>query len=314
MGTPFIALQEPMKLDGWVRGKPHDDQPSHIPPVFRDAMEVRETVFVAEQGVPLEYELDADDPRSCHWVVYASVNQTTEPEQRDAGTGEVVRPRRSVTRSQPVGTLRVVPFPHPPHPRAGGWYVDNVLQERPPNDASPTNTTTSTRTTTTTTITTDGGAETGGGGGATTLTKPQSAAEEERQTSALPFGPDRATTYHDGREPYVKIGRMAVIPEFRGHRISGQLWRAARAWLEAHPAYFNPSVTELGMDQLKAGVSSEIPKWGGLIVCHAQESVVKVYERWGFKIDEGMGKWYEEGIPHVGMAMRLNIKKTNPTV
>lgn len=68
------------------------------------------------------------------------------------------------------------------------------------------------------------------------------------------------------------------------------------------------------MDQLKAGVSSEIPKWGGLIVCHAQESVVKVYERWGFKIDEGMGKWYEEGIPHVGMAMRLNIKKTNPTV
>lgn len=210
-------------------------------------MEVRETVFVAEQGVPLEYELDADDPRSCHWVVYASVNQTTEPEQRDAGTGEVVRPRRSVTRSQPVGTLRVVPFPHPPHPRDGGWYVDNVLQERPPNDASTTNTTTSTRTTTT--ITTDGGAETGGGGGATTLTKPQSAAEEERQTSALPFGPDRATTYHDGREPYVKIGRMAVIPEFRGHRISGQLWRAARAWLEAHPAYFNPSVTELGSKQ-----------------------------------------------------------------
>ncbi|RYP93756.1 hypothetical protein DL770_000128 [Monosporascus sp. CRB-9-2] len=310
MGTPFIALQEPTKLDDYDRTRPHDQQPAHVPKVFCDAMEVREAVFVREQEVPLENELDADDPRSCHWVVYASVNETTEPEQRDAATGEVVRPRRSETRTQPIGTLRVVPFPHPPHPQDGGWYVGNVLQERPPQPASAA-------------AAGEGQGEAGAGGGdqqtaapkAPALTKSHSSAvDEERQNSALPFGTDRATTYHDGREPYVKIGRMAVIPEFRGHKIAGQLWRAARKWLEEHPAYFNPSVTELGMDQLKAGASSEIPKWNGLVICHAQESVTKVYEKWGFKLDEGMGKWYEEGIPHVGMALRLNIKDKNPTV
>ncbi|RYP80809.1 hypothetical protein DL769_002279 [Monosporascus sp. CRB-8-3] len=309
MGTPFIALQEPTKLDDYDRTRPHDQQPAHVPRVFCDAMEVREAVFVREQGVPLENELDADDPRSCHWVVYASVNQTTEPAERDEATGEVVRPRRSETRSQPIATLRVVPFPHPPHPRDGGWYVGNVLRERPPPEELA------------------AGAAAGGEGeagagdrrqtapSAPTLTKPHNpAADEERQNSALPFGTDRATTYHDGREPYVKVGRMAVIPEFRGHKIAGQAWRAARKWLEEHPAYFNPSVTELGMDQLKAGASSEIPKWNGLVICHAQESVTKVYEKWGFKLDQGMGKWYEEGIPHVGMALRLNIKDKNPTI
>ncbi|RYP55771.1 hypothetical protein DL771_012362 [Monosporascus sp. 5C6A] len=309
MGTPFIALQEPTKLDGYDRTRPHDQQPAHVPKVFCDAMEVREAVFVREQGVPLENELDADDPRSCHWVMYASVNQTTEPEQRDEATGEVVRPRRSETRSQPIGTLRVVPFPHPPHPQDGGWYVGNVLREPPPQSAPAA----------------AGGEGQGGAGAgadgqaaapkAPALTKSHSsAADEERQNSALPFGTDRATTYHDGREPYVKVGRMAVIPEFRGHKIASQIWRAARKWLEEHPAYFNPSVTELGMDQLKAGASSEIPKWNGLVICHAQESVTKVYEQWGFKLDEGMGKWYEEGIPHVGMAVRLKIKDKNPTV
>ncbi|RYO99138.1 hypothetical protein DL763_001739 [Monosporascus cannonballus] len=309
MGTPFIALQEPTKLDGYDRTRPHDQQPAHVPKVFCDAMEVREAVFVREQGVPLENELDADDPRSCHWVMYASVNQTTEPEERDEATGEVVRPRRSETRSQPIGTLRVVPFPHPPHPQEGGWYVGNVLRERPPQPASAAG---------------GGGGhgEAGAGGDQQTAahrapapTKSHSSAvDEERQKSALPFGTDRATTYHDGREPYVKVGRVAVIPEFRGHKIAGQIWRAARKWLEEHPAYFNPSVTELGMDRLKAGASSEIPKWNGLVICHAQESVTKVYEKWGFKLDEGMGKWYEEGVPHVGMALRLHIKDKNPTV
>lgn len=334
MGTPFIALQEPTKLDGWVRGKPHDEQvslqgpfvfvpfrsvasmkrplppylgaqpadnctaqqPAHVPPVFRDAMEVREAVFVREQGVPLEYELDADDPRSCHWVVYASVNRTTEPEQRDPGTGEIVRARRSVTRSQPVGTLRVVPFPHPPHPRDGGRYVDNVLQQQQQEEDHQ--------------------------GGKKKEQQQQGAPEEGRRPSlslsssggAVPYGPDRATTYHDGREPYVKIGRMAVVSEFRGHRIAGQLWRAARGWLEAHPAAFDPSVAELGMDQLRAAAAGEIPQWRGLVVCHAQADVVGVYERWGFRVDEGMGRWYEEGIPHVGMALRLDVKKHNPTI
>ncbi|KAI2468289.1 acyl-CoA N-acyltransferase [Annulohypoxylon bovei var. microspora] len=292
MGTPFISLLEPTRLDGYDGNKPHSEQPAHIPKVFLDAMEVREAVFVQEQGVPLPYEFDADDPRSCHWVVYASVNRTTAPEERDPRTGEVTRPRRSETRTTPIGTLRVVPFPHPPHPPAGARYVGNVLQED--SDSLPS------------------------GNTGTTTTRPRTrtltSVDEERQASALPFGADPPTTYHDGKEPYVKLGRVAVIPTFRGHHIASQLWRAAKAWLEAHPNNFDPSVTELGMDQLKAGGAGDIPKWNGLICCHSQESAVKIYERWGFKVDEGMGKWYEEEMPHVGMFQRLNIKQVNPRV
>jgi hypothetical protein len=50
-----------------------------------------------------------------------------------------------------------------------------------------------------------------------------------------------------------------------------------------------------------------IPRWNGLICVHAQEQVAGFWERNGFKIDEGMGRWSEEGIQHVGMFQRLEI-------
>ncbi|KAI2610877.1 acyl-CoA N-acyltransferase [Hypoxylon fragiforme] len=308
MGTPFISHLEPTRLDGYDRTLPHDQQPvgAQIPKVFCDAMEVREAVFVREQGVPLANELDADDPRSCHWVTYASVNRVTAHEQRDPSTGKLLHPRRSETSSIPIGTLRIVPFPHPPHPVPGGRYVDNVLlpqEEEADGDDKEAEATRSKD-------------QTGDAAAATNRPRARTltSVEEERQASALPFGTDRPTTFHDGKEPYVKMGRMAVIPEFRGHHIAGQLWRAARKWLEDNPAFFNPSVAELGMDQLKAGAPSDIPKWNGLICCHAQEQVASLYERWGFRVDEGMGRWFEEGIPHVGMFQRLNIKNVTPKV
>ncbi|CAJ2511779.1 Uu.00g074040.m01.CDS01 [Anthostomella pinea] len=278
MGTPFISLLEPTRLDGYDRTKPHTQQPSHIPPLFIDAMEVRETVFVTEQQWPLECEHDADDARSCHWVTYASVNRTTRAEVRDPTTNEVTQPRQSETRSMPIGTLRIVPFPHPPHPPPGGRYVDGELQQEADDEvhASP--------------------------------------ADERRENADMPFGNDRATTFHDGREPYVGVGRVAVVPEFRGHRVADQLWAAAKRWLEENPAYFNPSVSSLGMDRLEAAAATDIPKWNGLVCTHAQEAVVKVYQRWGFQVDEGMGKWTEQGIPHVGMFMRLQVKETDPKI
>ncbi|KAI1781194.1 hypothetical protein F4818DRAFT_398308 [Hypoxylon cercidicola] len=307
MGTPFISHLEPTRLDGYDPSKPHDQQPAHIPPVFLDAMAVREAVFVGEQGTPLDCEYDNDDSRSCHWVMYASVNMTTAAEQRDPSTGAVLRPRRSETRSMPIGTMRVVPFPHPPHPPPGARYVGNVLQDDDDDDqpAAEKN---------------GGGSSSSSSATATPAVLPRrrsktlTSVDEERQASALPYGHDKPTTYHDGKEPYVKLGRVAVVSEFRGHHIAGQMWRAARKWLEDHPTFFNPSVTEMGMDQLKVGAASEIPKWNGLICCHAQEGVVKIYEKWGFKVDEGMGKWFEEGIPHVGMFQRLRIKAADPKV
>jgi hypothetical protein len=99
MGTPFITRLERPKIDGYDATLTHDKQPPHIPAGFIDSMSVREAVFVNEQGFPLEVELDKEDRRSCHWVIYASVKTIVEPEERDPVTNCVIRPRRSETKS-----------------------------------------------------------------------------------------------------------------------------------------------------------------------------------------------------------------------
>ncbi|KAM5351863.1 hypothetical protein ACJ41O_004586 [Fusarium nematophilum] len=264
MGTPFISFLGPSKLEGFHRGAPLEDQPSTIPQAFLDAMEVRQQVFVEEQGVPAENEFDSDDPRSCHWVVYASVNKTEEEEIRDE-EGNVIQPRWSSTRSTPIGTIRVVPFPHEEHPRDGGRYWNGVLQGED------------------------------GGKSESTLTTPAGRA----------YIVDRATTLHDGKEPYVKLGRLAVIKEFRGHRIAGLLVKTVLAWLKENSSFFDPSIKEIGLEQMGASSEKDIPQWTGLVCVHAQKQVDKFWAKWGFEVDEGMGVWWEEGISHVGMFQRV---------
>ncbi len=79
-------------------------------------MSIREEVFVHEQHVPLENELDADDPRSFHWVVYASVSNV---QSTSASGGK----RSSEGGRVPVGTIRLVPPPHAPHPEPKTSHV-----------------------------------------------------------------------------------------------------------------------------------------------------------------------------------------------
>jgi predicted GNAT family N-acyltransferase len=263
MGTPFVTILEPSKLEGYRPGLPSDAQPSSVPQTFVDAMEVRNKVFVEEQGVPAENEYDVDDERSCHWVVYASINQTEEAEVRDE-EGNVVQPRKSSTRSTPIGTCRVVPFPHEPHPQVGAHYYNGIMTDAEGNKI-----------------------------------------EQEDGPLEVSFGKDRQTTFHDGREPYVKVGRLAVIKEFRGHGIAGLLVNTALAWLAQNPTYFDPSIRELGLEQVGASSETEIPKWGGLVCAHAQTAVKAVWAKWGFEADEGMGEWWEEGMSHTGMFQRL---------
>ncbi|KAK5997207.1 hypothetical protein PT974_02560 [Cladobotryum mycophilum] len=265
MGTPFISLLEPTKLEGFQFGASPEAQPQSIPKPFLDAMEVREEVFVKEQGVAPEFELDLDDPRSCHWVVYASVNTIKVPEVKD-DEGTVVQPRKSSTSTVPAGTIRLVPFPHEPHPKPGGKYWNYVLEGEEDKD---------------------------GEGNDVAQPKPVTA--------------DRPTTFHDGKEPYVKLGRLAVKKEFRGNSLAGLLVQTALDWIKQNPSYFDPSVKELGLEQIGAATDTEIPQWEGLVCVHAQEAVIGAYKRWGFEVDEGMGTWWEEGIPHVGMFKRLEI-------
>ncbi|BDD57570.1 hypothetical protein MPDQ_007775 [Monascus purpureus] len=67
------------------------------PPVFNDAMLIRQKVFIDEQGCSPETEIDEDDPRSWQWVLYTETS---------TGTG---------TERSPVGVIRLVPPPHEPH-------------------------------------------------------------------------------------------------------------------------------------------------------------------------------------------------------
>ena len=195
-------------------------------------------------------------------MVYASINTTTEPEKKDK-EGNIVKRKQSVTKTTPIGTIRLVPFPHAPHPEPGSKFTFD--------------------------------------------------ASEEESSSPPPYIIDRATTYHDGFEPYIKLGRIAVVKEFRGAGISKILANAAIIWAQQNPTFFNPSVATMGMEKMGATSTDEIPVWNGLMCVHAQEQVEKAWAKWGFKTDEGMGKWDEEGIMHVGMFQRLNIEKQTPT-
>ncbi len=242
---PKILFEGPMNLDGYDRSKLTSGQPSDIPILFTEAMEVREEVFVHEQGVPLLMEADSDDARSCHWVAY------------DMLAGEPL--------PIPAGTIRLVPFPHDPHPLPGSsWDVDAAAE----------------------------------------------GISHSLDSKIPPYIVDRPTTFHDGKEPYIKLGRWAVRKDFRGRWIANKLVRRTLDWAQENPEFFN----SLSNNSTKAHFGPELDpkrlKWKGLVCIHAQEYLVKAWSKFGFQVDEGMGKWTEAGIPHVGMFLRLDISKS----
>lgn len=166
--SEFISFLSPpgALLDKYNRKEAYSKQSQDVPQVFCDAMSVREEVFVEEQKVPLENELDEDDPRSFHWVAYASVGTSSAEQAAVAQTenGQSTGRKGSTANKLAVGTIRLVPPPHPPHPEPQSHHaIDNHE-----------------------------GIPTGAPGG------------------------DKTGFVHDGKEPYVKLGRLAVLPPFRG--------------------------------------------------------------------------------------------------
>lgn len=143
---------------------------------------------------------------------------------------------------QPIGTIRLVPFPHSPHPVPGSKFFFS------PSDST---------------------------------SSPSEAVL------------DRPTSFHDGKEPYIKLGRIAVIKGWRGKGVSGILARAALAWARENSTFFNPDARE--------------GEWKGLVCVHAQAQVEGAWAKWGFESDEEMGRWEEEGIEHLGMWRRLDL-------
>ena len=98
----------------------------------------------------------------------------------------------------------------------------------------------------------------------------------------------------DGKELYVTLGRLATLREYRGRGYGRMLVEAAVEYARQHP---EEMVSKQGLDG----------RWKGLIQAHAQKAVVEFYAKLGFEVDEGMGRFWEEGIEHVGVWRRVRV-------
>ena len=238
-------------------------------------MSIREAVFVNEQCVPRENELDDDDARSFHWVVYASVSQSI-----PAGEGG----RRSSEGGKlPVGTIRLVPPPHEAHP-----------QPEPEHEGT-------------------GGGGGGGGGGGEGVPDDKHAVDQAKTAPTHP----PAT-----QEPYIKLTRLATLQAYRRLGLGRLLVNTALGWASTHPEIILPPpdptarearnlASSLSSGSVEDGVGGAMWEggWNGLVLAHAQEGVQKWWEGQGFVRDGGLGRWVEEGIWHVGMWRRVDVKK-----
>lgn len=53
-------------------------------------------------------------------------------------------------------------------------------------------------------------------------------------------GITRTSSLHDGREPYIKLGRLATLKEYRRLGLARMLLNAALEWASQHPATIMP--------------------------------------------------------------------------
>jgi predicted GNAT family N-acyltransferase len=259
--SDFISFLHPpgSSISNYDRTLPPTEQPSSVPLLFLDAMSVRESVFVQEQHVALDRELDADDARSYHWIAYASVSRrrsssghshthstgvNDENDPLDHGrsmsesSGGHPESATSTAMRVPAGTIRLIP----PH-----------------EDGAPT-------------------------------------AQVAPRPALFP------------NEPYVLLGRLAVVDTYRNMGVGRLLIAAALDWARINGSgAFCKSLTpaEVELRRLE-GHPADDPLWKGLVVVHSQKGPAEgVWKGVGFTRDDGMGEWDEEGITHVGMWKRV---------
>lgn len=113
-------------------------------------------------------------------------------------------------------------------------------------------------------------------------------------------GPDyRNSRAWDHQEPYLTIGRLATRREFRGRGYGRVLLEEAAGWAAKHQG-------DVGADWRDKGGDRAV--WKGLLLIHAQVRVEGWYKGLGWRTDEGLGRWDECGIEHVGMWRRVEVK------
>lgn len=267
---------------------PQGQGTSTVAQVFLAAVKVRFEVFVIEQHCPAANEIDTDDARSWHWVIYAPPSPPLNGHPRAFGLepslvgkaakggwqerghhldNDIINNKKFNDEESgsviPVATIRLVPF-----------------SPSPPTAAPPS-----------------------GEGGA--------AAEQQ-----IPI--HTATKMWNGKEAYIKLGRLATLRSHRGLGFGRVLIDSALKWAVENASSLSsvqrqPRVTGEGQEtegeEEEEGEGEEDGNgWNGLVLVHAQRDVEAWYRSvQGFVTDEGMGVWMEEGIEHVGMWRRLDL-------
>ncbi|KAJ9292715.1 hypothetical protein DTO271G3_8529 [Paecilomyces variotii] len=127
--------------------------------------------------------------------------------------------------------------------------------------------------------------------------EPHEALIHPEKTASLP-------KYDLSHEPYVKLTRVAVMPEYRGRGLARFLVETALQWAVEHPGEIAAAYAQV----VGGAGDGQKMSWKGLVLVHAQVQVEKLYERLGFVTDEALGRWYEEGIEHVGMWRRVGMQ------
>ena len=184
----------------------------------------------------------------------------------------------------PIATIRLVPPPHAPHPKPGS--VDGV-----------------------------------GGAWPASSSHASSAMDHARNGH---MARDRVTSLHDGRESYVKLGRLATLKEYRGLGLGRRMVTATLDWASRNAEAIRAAGRGADWESGRArkgsvegeGVARERERemgkgeeeeWRGLVLVHAQKGVEHFYRLLGFEKDEELGEWVEEGMDHLAMWKRVDL-------
>ncbi|RAL16972.1 GNAT family N-acetyltransferase [Aspergillus homomorphus CBS 101889] len=243
---PSRGLSPTHETQKYTLPTPTTPNPPTNPAILTDALHIRQKVFIDEQHCSAEEEVDADEGRSWHWVVYYSPAGCA-CSLTEGGVDGGVSTNGTTTRV-PVATVRLVPPPNVHH---------NFLPHG------------------------EGEGGDGGHGG-----------EDE------------------GQEPYIKLTRVAVLPEFRGYGLGRAVVEMALEWAARNAAEIDAVAADFQSRGGEGGTrGQEKPtRWQGLVLVHAQTQVEKMYMRCGFVTDETMGRWHENEIEHLGMWRRLETE------
>lgn len=252
--------------------------------LFLAALKVRFEVFVIEQHCSAANEIDTDDATSWHWVIYAPASPPPNNDDRPGqDEGHHLNNKNDKNENSKIK-----------NEESGSGSLIPVATIRlvpfspsPPTAAPPSGE---------------------GGGGA--------AAEQQQQH--IPT--HTATKMWNGKEAYIKLGRLATLRSHRGLGFGRVLIESALKWAVENASTLlsvrrQPRVTGEGEGEGERVKEEEEEGeegngWNGLVLVHAQRDVEAWYRSvGGFVTDEGMGVWMEEGIEHVGMWRRLGLRE-----